>query len=149
LVDPFLCGPYIRRPGALDESEHRPDLIVTKDTAKGWHVVLIVGWGTRLPTVLNNVKQERIGMMPGVAGRVMGRRRPTTRGQFLLPIWLAFKVGAVTSRAVCSVNVLPLRDLSGIARVGTIRRASARQIQEDQADRHDGNKPDDEAAHAM
>ncbi len=67
-------------------------------------------------------------MVPGVAGRVVGRGGPTARWQFLLPVWLAFEVDTVTSRALCCVYLLPQRNLPEIMSVGTLRRASTRQI---------------------
>ena len=65
----------------------------------------------------DDVDQEFVGVVPGVARRVMGRSRETPVGPPLAPVRLAFEPDPMASRAVLAVYHLPARHLLGIARI--------------------------------
>ena len=68
--------------------------------------------------MFGDVEEKLIGMMPGVAGLVMRRRRQAAIGEPRAPVRLSFELDPVTGRAFGCVNLLTQSDEFDIPRVG-------------------------------
>jgi len=67
---------------------------------------------------LCDVEQQPIGMMPGMPGLVVRRRRQRAVGAGRSPVGFALQRAAVTDRAVLLVDDIAQRDLLCVARIG-------------------------------
>ena len=129
---------YVFGPTALDECEHRPNLLVGDFTRVSRHVALIARTGQSRRPLLGHGEQEFVGMMPGMAGLIMGRRRQAAIGPPLPPVGLTLQLVPMTARALGAIDNPAQGDLGGILGIG----AQGRMVQlHDQggAD-HQGNR---------
>jgi hypothetical protein len=102
LVRIVLGASDLVRPGALDVSEDRDDLVVAERAAEPRHIALVAGRSVLAghEAMLGNAEKHRVGVMPGVAARVVRRRRHAAGRLLLAPVRLALEVRAVAARAV-------------------------------------------------
>ena len=116
-INAFLKRPRLWRPSTFNKGENRPNISVTENALKRWHIAFKPGPSCRLPAKLCNLEEKLIGMMPRVTGFIMRRGREPARRQRLLPIRLAFEVDAMTRGAMLTINRLASRYLLGVRRI--------------------------------
>jgi hypothetical protein len=117
----LLIASFAIRPPALDELEHRPDLIVAEYRLERRHVGSIARNHGREPE-LGDLEQLVIRVMPGMTRLIMGWRGKTSRWQPLHPLRLALEVCPVAGRAMRRVTALTKRNTVRVV----ARRVSAR-----------------------
>ena len=86
-----------RRP-AFDIGKGGPDIAVREFAAEGGHATDKTGRRILRPAMFGDVEEKLIGMMPGVAGLVMRRRRQAAICEPRAPVRLAFEPDPVTGR---------------------------------------------------
>lgn len=95
------------RPPRLDVGQDSDDLFIGQDVAIDGHIAFMVGQPGQLgKPVLGDVEQLLIGMVPGVAGLVVGRSRQAPVGLALPPVFLTLQIDAVAGRAMLGVDQL-------------------------------------------
>ena len=93
-------------PGAFDIVEDCVNFVVRQYLAENGHVALVTRDEGSDP-LLGDREQLAIGVVPGVATRIVRRGGQSTGVQRPLPVRLAFEVFAMAGRAVRGVKRLP------------------------------------------
>ena len=107
------------RPAAFDIGQYCPDIVIGERVFPGGHVTLITFRCVRRnQSVLGDVKQHNIRMMPGVAGFIVGRGGHFAVGFGDVPVGLAFEVAAMAKGAKAFINKFAALDLLRIFRIG-------------------------------
>ena len=118
-------------PGRADIGEDVPDFVVRHHLPETLHAALEPGNAARLhqrlAAELGVVEQEPVVVVPGVAGRVVGRRREEPVLADLPPVGLAFELHAVAGGAVLLVQHLPVPQVAVVQLVAGERRARRQQ----------------------
>jgi hypothetical protein len=113
-----LFGAYVGGPAAFDVGQNRPDVSVRQDVFAGWHMTAKATRCRSLAALLNDLKEQAVGMMPGMASLVMWWRRVSTGGEGTLPVWLAFEVDSMTDSAMAFVYSASCGRQHGVGWVG-------------------------------
>ena len=71
LIGAFLKRTGLRWPCAFNKGEHRPNVRITENALKRWHVTLKIRSGHRLAPKLGDLEEQLIGMMPGMTGFIV------------------------------------------------------------------------------
>src|SRR5690625_4695798 len=75
LGNSLLMGPLALRPCALDVVENSLDLRIVQDVSKSGHVAFVVISHERSSTLLHDLEEHLVGMVPRMAASVMRWRR--------------------------------------------------------------------------
>ena len=86
----------LSRPVAPEERDRGPDLVVRENVAESGHAAKGVGTGGRRSAARGRVEQSLLGVAPGVAGSIVGRRGIAAVGKRLPPVRLSLEVATMT-----------------------------------------------------
>ena len=90
-------------PSRLDERQNGDDLAVGQNILVHRHSRFVSVTNKRLETILRHLEQILIGVVPSMAGLIMGRRGQVTVLIALVPIRLPFKIPAMATGALLSI----------------------------------------------
>ena len=102
--------PYIR--------QHRPDVVVAQLAAKRRHVAFIAIAHYHRDAQVGQVEEIAVGMVPGVAGLVVGRGGIGAVWFGRLPVGLPLKLGAMTGGASFRIDFAALLHIGFVMKKG-------------------------------